>query len=715
MAIISQIRTRGKWIMLVMVGLGIFLFLIMSEWSSGASILQGNKSKVAVVNGVSVENAELETKVSENITNFELSKGNRYQATEEERQQIREETWNEMLEKIVLGKVYSKNGIQVTDDEMVEMVRGRFIHPQVQQAFTDPATGQFYPEQVVAFIKSLDKDEPGTEPGTKRRQWTTFENAIKEERFRNKYLALIQKSFYTPSWLRKAMHEEFNKSINGRVISLPYSSIPDSSVKVSNADLKKYLDDHKKLFEQKKEARQVKLVSFAVQPSTLDSIEAVKWVSDKLAELKTTENDTVFFNLYSEEPYSFKFLQKTELNSPIADSLFSLPQGALVGPFYDGKLIKVAKISERKMLSDSVYVRHIVISGQNIKTEQEANAKRFLFDSLFRQLDTLGADFAMLANAYSEDPANTDPMTGMKKGGDQGWIKMGQTPEAYNDAIFYQDKGRILRVFSDNNLYLIQVLKTTPSIPAIRVNYLTKSLLPSKATEDDILAKVSKWATDNNTKEKFIAAASRMSPLQVRDAYASENDYNVLGLPNSRQVVRWIYEAEKNMVSTPFRTGDDYVVGLLMDIRKKGAPTVDQVKQELEYFVRREKKVEILKKKVTDAKASNIDQLASKLSVGQLPFVNCIFANPNLNNVGNEPAVVGAISKLTVGKMTPPIEGNNGVYVAQADLVTPAPPTKDYSMYAGMIAQRALQRLGVGLKQSVVDQAKIEDNRSNFY
>ena len=103
--------------------------------------------------------------MSENITNFELSKGNRYQATEEERQQIREETWNEMLEKIVLGKVYSKNGIQVTDDEMVEMVRGRFIHPQVQQAFTDPATGQFYPEQVVAFIKSLDKDEPGTEPG----------------------------------------------------------------------------------------------------------------------------------------------------------------------------------------------------------------------------------------------------------------------------------------------------------------------------------------------------------------------------------------------------------------------------------------------------------------------------------------------------------------------------------------------------------------------
>ncbi len=715
MAIISQIRTRGKWIMLIMVGLGIFLFLIMSEWSSGASILQGNKSKVAVVNGSAIENTEFEVKVNENISNFELGRGNRYQASEEERQQIKEETWNEMLEKIVLGKVYEKNGIEVTDDEMVEMVRGRFIHPQVRQAFTDPATGQFYPEQVVAFIKSLDKDEPGTEPGTKRRQWTTFENAIKEERYRNKYLALIQKSFYTPSWLRKAMHEEFNKSINGRVISLPYNSIPDSSVKFTNADLKKYLDDHKKLFEQKKEARQVKMVSFPVNPSTLDSAEAVKWVNDKLAELKTTENDTVFFNLYSEEPYNYKFIQKTELNSPMTDSLFALPQGSMVGPFFDGKLVKVAKVSERKLLSDSVYVRHLVISGQNIKTEQEANAKRLLFDSLFKQLDTLGADFAMLANAYSEDPSNTDPMTGMKKGGDQGWIKMGQMPEEYNDAIFYQDKGRILRVFSDNNLYLIQVLKTTPSIPAIRVNFLTKSLLPSKSTEDEILAKVSKWATDNNTKEKFVAAASKMSPLQVRDAYASENDYNVLGMPNSRQVVRWVYEAEKNKVSNAFRTGDDYVVALLLDIREKGLPKVEQVKQELEYFVRREKKVEMLKKKVNDAKASNLDQLASKLNVGQLPFVNSIFANPNLNSIGNEPALVGAISKLTVGKMTKPVEGNNGVYVAQADLVTPAPPTKDYSMYAGMIAQRALQRLGVGLKQSVVDQADIQDNRANFY
>lgn len=716
MAIIGDIRSRGKWVMLIMVGLGIFLFLIMSEWSSGASIMRGNKSKVAVINGTSVENTDFETQVQQDIDNYQLSRGDRYQASEEERQQIRDQAWKNLTEKIVLGDVYEKNGLQITADEMVVLVRDpQFVDPQVRQAFTDPSTGIFNEAAVANFIQTLDQDQPGTTPGTKRRQWTLFEKSLKENRYRSKYNNLIAKSFYSPKWLNEMLHQEFNKNMETRAVALNYYSIPDSSVKVTEQDLKEYLNSHAKLFEQKNETRQIRYVTFPVNASHYDSLDADKWMSDKIDELKTTENDTMFFSLYSETPFDLKVYKKSEYPSIYADSVFTLPKGATFGPYYEGKQMKLAKVIDKKMLSDSLQVRHILISGQNLKTQAEADVKRALFDSLFRQLDTLGGNFNALANAYSEDPANNDPFTGLKKGGEQGWVKPGDKPKEYSDAIFLYDEGRIHKVFADNNLYLIQVTRTVPTIPAVRVAFLTKSVIASKTTEDEILGNVTKFTTDNRSKEKFNATADKLPAFRSRQAALGKNDYNVTGIGSGRQVVRWVFEGKKGDVSQPFRVGDQYIVALISDVREKGLPTVEQAKQELEFFVKKEKKAEMLKKKITDAKAANIDALATKLNVPVMGMGPVSFANPNLNGVGFEPAVAGKAFTMAAGKMSDPIVGNNAVYVIQIDKINAAPPLKDYSVYAKMMAQRVYQKVANGLSSAIIDKADIEDNRSNFY
>jgi len=716
MAIIGQIRSRGKWAMLIFIGLGIFLFLIMSEWQNVTNIFRGSKTKVAVINGKSFDTKEFEQLVTEDETNFELNRGNGYKINEEERMQLREQTWKTLAEKTVMNDLYDKEGITVSTDEMLELTRGSYFpSPQITQAFTDPQTRQFNVQNVINFLQNLDRDEPGTEPGTKRRQWTNFEKSMKETRYTDKFNKLVTKSFYTPTWFNKMLNDDFAKNMDVSVVALPFASVSDTSIKVTDDDRKAYFEKHQKIFEQKEEGRQMRYVTFPVVASRYDTMDHLKWMSDKLEELKKSENDTAFFNTYSETPFDFKFYKKAELQNPFTDSIFNLPKGAFVGPYYDGKQVKIARVSDRKMISDSVQIRQIMFSFEGLKSQAEADKKGMLFDSIFRQLDTMHADFASLANAYSDDPANTDAMTGLKKGGEQGWVKFGEREPEFNRQIFFEDKGHILRIRTQNSIYLVQVTASNPTVQTVQVQNLSRTMMPSKATEDSILAAATTFAANNQNKDKFVAAVEKLGPARGKEVALHKNDYNLMGIGIARQVIKWGFDAKEGEVSTPFRVADKYVVIMVEHIVAKGIPAMDVFKEEITMRIRNEKKGEMLKKKMMDIKATSIGQLATKLNTQVITVPGLTFMTNSVPNFGTEPVIPGTAFKLAKGKMSAPVVGNQGVFVIQVDNITSKPPTPNLEDYGRFIINNISQRFSRGLVQSIVDKSDIEDNRANFY
>ena len=515
------------------------------------------------------------------------------------------------------------------------------------------------------------------------------------------------------------LYNDYTTTSDLSVIQLLYGSIPDKDVKIEDQDLKEYLTAHSKKYETKEESRRIKFVTFAVTPSTFDSLEVSKYMSEKFAELKTTDNDTVFINLYSESQYNGQWQRKSEMSGANIDSIFSLPVGGYAGPYYDGMAMKVAKVTNRKMLSDSVQYQQVFFS---IKTQEEANAKIVIFDSLFKQLDTLGGDMTAIANAFSEDPANTQQISateGMKLGGFKGWTTKSMVSPQLAYFLFDNNEGRYMKVQDDKGIYILKVVRDNPTVPAIKVSYLTKSIIPSKETEDGILSTVSKFANDNHDANKFELATKKISPLNTREFTLAENDYQIPGVGISRQLIRWVYEAKKFDVSTPFRVDDKYVVAMVRQIVPKGVPSVDQIKVELTSAVLKEKKAALLSKKVTAAAAKSIDLLASKLGVQvvQIPGVN--FANPYVGNLSRngEPAVVGAAAGLVKGKLSSPIVGNEGVYVLVVNDVKPV-PVKDasqYKIYGSGVGQQIASRIVSGIAKAIVEKANITDNRSTFY
>jgi peptidyl-prolyl cis-trans isomerase D len=460
-------------------------------------------------------------------------------------------------------------------------------------------------------------------------------------------------------------------------------------------------------------------VAFDIIASSVDSLATLKSLTDKLDEFKqgkVKSDDSLFVKLYSEIPFTDLYRTKDQLiGSPVADSLFSVPVGTVVGPYVDGGSYKYAKVSARKMMSDSVKVKEIVFSFANVKTEAEQKAKISLIDSLYTAIDSLHSDFGAVAAQYSDDPASK------MNGGVAGWVQFNnpQYDEYYKSIVFHNgEKGKTYRYIDANNnlIKFIQIAEEKPSKEGVKVAYFSRSILPSQETENNIYSNVTQFVSTNSTEDKY-QAYMKAHPMDVKLApNITKASYDVTGLGSARSLVKWAFGAKRGDVSPIISLGTSndrkHIVGYLESVTGKGTPDLESVKEKVKFAYLQDKKYELLAKKITDAKASNIDDLAAKLGKATMEADRVTFMNTSLPT-GNEPAVAATGVYLAQGKMSGPIKGNSGVYVVQKISGTDPPKPTDLTQQMMMAKQNGYMKAR-GATDALKKMAKIDDNRLNF-
>lgn len=716
MAVIGEIR-KHSGVLVGAIALSIVGFLVMDATNSQFSVLKGGRSNnIGTVAGEGIAYQDYQKQVDETTRNME-ERMRGQNITDEMKTQIRMQTWEEMVNNKIMEKAYANSGLAVTDDELVEIFTGKNVHPYVQQQFTNPQTGQFDPQVVKGYMQSLDRDEQGQEPGTKRRQWAAFEKEIKKSELVEKYSTLVQKGLTTPSWMAEMAYEDANKTADLRYVALPYAELNDNDLKITDDELKKYLNEHKARFRQEEETRKVRYVAFDILPSAKDSASVLRSLVEKMEEFKGGKNkseDSMFVKIQSETAFVDLYETADQLaGNVIKDSLMSMPVGTVIGPYVEGGMYKLAKISARKMMSDSVRVREVVFSFNQVKDEAGRNARLKLIDSLYRAIDSFGADFGAIAAQYSDD--NNSKMNG----GLIGWVKANdpQKDAFYKSIVFHNATlGKAYRYVSqqENAIKFLQVVEEKPSKPGVKVAYFTKSILPSPETERTIYAEASKFAGDNGSEDKFKAFA-KAHPEQVKDLMAvRKQDFMLMGLGNARSIVKWAYDAQRGDVS-PIKTIDKkHVVAYLEAVRAKGTPDLESVKEQVKMFCTRDKKFELLSKKIKEANAASVDALAAKLGKEPQQADRVMFANPMLGSGTYEPAVIAAGISLANGKMSAPVMGNQGVYVVQKINGVDPPKATDLTQYLQQLQQQAAGKAGRGAQETLKRLANVEDDRLNF-
>jgi peptidyl-prolyl cis-trans isomerase D len=699
MSILQKIREK-TYLALIFVGLGIALFVI--DPSSIFSGSQRGETHVGVIAGEKIEGQDFELKVQEAIENY---KANYQQANIDEatKEAIRNQTWEQQIQEIVMGAQHEELGLSVSAEELFDMIQGPNPSQQVRQAFGNPQTGEFNPGNVIAFLKRMDEDETGE---TKKR-WLAFERDLKKQQVYTKYNTLVKKGLYITTAEAKADNVAKNKMASIRFVAKRYAASTDTTVAVTDAEIKAYYaaNNYKEQYKQD-EAVDLKYVAFDIKPSDDDNQAAKKWIDKTTEEFKLTNNDTLFININSDKPYAAAWYAESALPAAV-DTLKKAAVGTIADPYLEGESWKVAKLLGTKMAVDSVKARHILLKVEGGNAEL-VKAKA---DSLKKVIKSKN-NFAELAKALSTDAGSG------ANGGDLGWFKEGVMVPSFNDACFNGKKGDMPIVESQFGIHLIEILDRSKESRKLNIGTIERLTEPSDKTFQNIYSKASDFSTKNRTLEAFEAAATEAG-YNVRIASnIKPMESKVAGLDNPRPLIQWAYNtAKKGDVSDVYEVGSKYVVAVLAEKYEKGVKPLETIKEELEAEVRKQKKAEQFVKEfeaVLAAKPS-IEDLGGKMNAPVETAQNVVFSAGSIPGMGKEPEVLGTIAALKAAQVSKPVIGLSGVYVVYVDNVVEAPEVTDFTALKKQLEQTLASRADYEVYEALKDKAEVKDNRVKFY
>ncbi len=697
MAVIGRIRKRVG-LLIAFIGVSMLLFILGDLVTGNKGIMNRNTDVIGEIGGTKVHYQEYEKKVELLTENYKANtKNDNIDANTQD--MLREQAWGIFVNDNVLGREYEKLGLACSSDELYDMCVGKNPNAQVKQAFTDPKTGQFDPNAVVRFLKDLPNRDENIQ-----RQWRSFEDAIREERIAEKYKNLIKNGLFVTTEEAKRNYEEVNRSAAIRFVRLDYNTLPDSTVKIEDSDLEKYYSENKSKYKQAETIRKCEYITFDVNPSSEDKEQVMTWINQKKEELAASTNDISLVNQYSDTPFDSAFHAKGSLRPELDTVMFNSPEGTIIGPYEDAGSMKVAKLIAVKMVPDSVKARHILFKIENGDTAKAIARADSTKDALKK-----GAKFEMLAATLSSDPGSAI------KGGDLGWFRAGMMVKPFNDACFEGKKGDMPIVTSQFGVHLIEILDKGAPTKQVQVAIIDRKIEPSQKTYDNVYNKASEFASKNRTGESFDSSIVKQGLNKRIADNIRENDKNIPGLDQPREMVRWAYTANKDDISKVFTFGNKYVIAHLTEIKEKGYLPLETVKDLVTTEVRKQKKADVLIEKFKSAGNSSIDAIGQKLNTPATDADNVTMANNYIPGIGNEAAVVGTVFSMKAGKISEPIKGDNGVCVVMVKNFNEPAANADFSSNRKQVAEQRKGRSDYEVFNALKEKANVEDNRGKFF
>ncbi len=700
MALIGSLREKMG------VGVVIFVFVAISAFVLGD--LLGNNSvllndnSVGEIAGKSISLEEYQQAVQEREANY-LVNFNR-QPSDREMPTIRQQAWDMLILRHAIEKQFKKTGVEVTVDEIEDMLRGKNVNESVRQAFTNQQTGQFDPQQVTSYMQQLNSMPETSEA---RIRWEIFQRDLKPGRSRIKYENLLIKSTYVTTAEAELDYHNQNDVGEVKYLFVPFFTISDSAITVTDADLKAYYNKNKERYESE-HTRDLKFVQFPVMASSSDSLTIKEEISKLTSEFKTATDDSAFAVLNSDNSNAYTKYNLGSLPGFISNE--KLVAGTVKGPFIEGSAYKLAKVS--KIDKDTTYyarASHILIRWSDETDEAKKEAK----EKARKILNEIkgGADFAQQARVHGTDGT-------AQSGGDLGWFPRGEMVKPFADAVFNATRTGLQNdvVETDFGYHIISVTNTKDNT-SYSIAVIEREITPSDASINEALRKAEAFAVELSGAEDFVAKAGKEGYTVYDGKNIGSSERRINTLADARQIVQWLFrDAEKGKVSSVFDLQELYVVAVMTGEIEKGYKPFDLIKEEITPAVRNEAKGKILVEKLSALKGS-LEEIASAFGkeASVYSMSDLKLTTNNMTSVGLDPLAVGTAFSPEGGKRTKPFSADKGVLIVEMQNKTIAPDIADYTSYKTQLEQVAVNRNTSGIGEAIKKHANIIDNRYKFY
>ncbi len=700
MATLEKIRNRAGVLVAVVIGLALFAFILGDILGSGPSLFTNRQFEIAEIAGKSISYENFQQKVDQ-LTDIYMLNTGESSLDAETHERILEEAWQVLLREIILEEEYERLGIEVSAEELFDMVQGRNIHPIVRQLFTDPSTGAFDQSAVIQFLRSMNQDPTGQQ----RAYWLYVEREITRERKLAKYNNMIAKGLYITPLQAEFAWNANNKSVDFDFIVQRFDTVDDSLVSVSPADIRRYYRRNRDDFSQTA-SRDIEYISFDIAPSEDDDRAAREWIEEMEEEFQEVEEVRQFINLNSDVPFDRRNYSYEELPETIAEFMFSAEPGDIYGPYFENSRYKLSRLVEINFVPDSIRARHILIQpGPELDYQQAQNRADSLLDAARR-----GESFEMLAMQFSDD------MGSRFEGGNLGWFTEGMMVEEFNNATFSAPRGEFFIVETQFGFHIVQVTDRSREEKKIVYATLAREVTPSSATYQRIYSRASQFRGMNNTYEQFSEAAAEQGlPVRVADNILI-NDKELPGLPNARELVRWAYDAREKAISPIMEIGDRFVIAALTSVRQEGYQSREDVSDEIEGILIRQLKAEIIAARLQERieAGEELYSIANSLNTNVEQAANISFTSFSVPVAGIEPRLIGTATTIDENRLSGPVIGENGVYLLEVTSIS-IPEEKDLEMEKNRLGNSIRARVNFDVFEALREQANVKDNRHQFY
>ncbi|MBD3223082.1 MAG: hypothetical protein GF313_00015 [Caldithrix sp.] len=332
-----------------------FIGLMVFEWGANYGGRQKENNVVGKVNGTELTYQEFSQLYQQLYQNQRARAGENVQFTESDLQQIRDQVWEQFIQRTLFKSQMEKLGIAVSDSEIVYQIM-HYPLPDFKQHPSFQTEGEF------------DMSKYRQAMGNPNIPWQQVEDIYRQQ---IPFLKLQNMISSTARVSPEELRYEFKKNnvkVKVEYLGVNNSQFQDAGVKITDEQVEAFYKAHKEDYKQN-ERRKLKYVRFPIETTVEDTAHILEEFNRIRERLANGEDFNALASEYSEDPSvsqnsgDLGYFDRNSMVKPFSEAAFNASVGEIVGPVKTNFGFHLIKVEDKRTQegTEQVKASHILL------------------------------------------------------------------------------------------------------------------------------------------------------------------------------------------------------------------------------------------------------------------------------------------------------------------------------------------------------------------